>query len=336
MRYIPNQEGRAEAALRAVLPRSVVIVATTRRDGGADLVVGGLAIEARWVGEGRLADIRSILAEANRHPGLVVVARRMSPGARDALSAAAIGWADEAGAAEIALGFLIVSRTGRAEGPPKKVDRWTPSVVAVAEALLCGTRATVNATTAATGLSTGSCIAALRTLTTRGLLRSDVSRGPASARTVIDRQALLQAYATAAQAQAPKLSLRAGVSWRDMVTGVLELGRKWEAAQLAWAATGTVAATVLAPHLTSVNAAEVFVDANTPAALEAAGALCGLRAMEGGRLLLRPFPTMATRQLSRDVEGLRVAPWPRVYVDLQNVGVRGEEAAEHLREVMHG
>jgi hypothetical protein len=121
-----------------------------------------------------------------------------------------------------------------------------------------------------------------------------------------------------------------------MVTGVLELGRKWEAAQLAWAATGTVAATVLAPHLTSVNAAEVFVDANTPAALEAAGALCGLRAMEGGRLLLRPFPTMATRQLSRDVEGLRVAPWPRVYVDLQNVGVRGEEAAEHLREVMHG
>lgn len=29
-------------------------------------------------------------------------------------------------------------------------------------------------------------------------------------------------------------------------------------------------------------------------------------------------------------------PWPRVYVDLPAEGVRGEEAAEHLREVMHG
>lgn len=336
MRYKQNHEGRAEAALRAVLPRSVVIVATTRQDAAADLVVGGLAIEARWVGEGRLADVRSILAEANRHPGLVVVARRMSPGAREALSAAAIGWVDEGGAAEIALGSLIVSRTGRAEGPPKKVDRWTPSVVAVAEALLCGTRATVKTTTEATGLSTGSCIAALRTLTTLGLLRADVSRGPASARTIIDRQALLQAYATAAEAQAPTLALRAGVTWRDTVTGVIELGKRWEAAQLAWAATGTVAAAVLAPHLTSVNAAELFVDASTPAALEAACALAGLRPMEGGRLLLRPFPTMATRQLAREVEGLRVAPWPRVYADLQHVGVRGEEAAEHLREVMHG
>ena len=35
-------------------------------------------------------------------------------------------------------------------------------------------------------------------------------------------------------------------------------------------------------------------------------------------------------------EDMRVAPWPRVYADVKLVGVRGEEAAEHLREVVRG
>jgi hypothetical protein len=39
-------------------------------------------------------------------------------------------------------------------------------------------------------------------------------------------------------------------------------------------------------------------------------------------------------RLAKEMEGLRVAPWPRVYADLLSLGVRGEEAAEHLREVV--
>ena len=332
-----SREGRAEVALRAVLPRSVEVIVEPDgpRDRGVDLVVNGLPIQVKWVGEGRLADLQPVLAERPRRPALVLVARRMSPGAREALSQAAIGWADETGAAEIALGPLVVSRSGRVEHLPKKPAHWTPSVVAVAEAILCGTGTTVTASAAATGLSTGSCITALQTLTQLGFLHSDAPRGRASARTVSDRQALLQAYATAALAEAPKLSLRAGATWRDIVAGVAELGKRWNEGGLAWAATGAVAAAVLAPHLSAVTAAEVFVDASTPATLEAACADGGLRPIEGGRVLLRPFPTAPTRRLVRNVEGLRVAPWPRVYADLQNLGVRGEEAAEHLREVMN-
>jgi hypothetical protein len=58
--------------------------------------------------------------------------------------------------------------------------------------------------------------------------------------------------------------------------------------------------------------------------------------IEGGRLVLRPFPTATSRTQSTVEDGIRVAPWPRVFADVREVGVRGEEAAEHLREVTHG
>jgi hypothetical protein len=93
-----------------------------------------------------------------------------------------------------------------------------------------------------------------------------------------------------------------------------------------------VAAAVLAPYLTSVATAEVYVAADTIAGLEAAAADAGLQPIDGGRLTLRPFPTVTSRRLSSQRERLRLAPWPRVYADLRLVGVRGEEAAEHLRE----
>jgi len=79
----------------------------------------------------------------------------------------------------------------------------------------------------------------------------------------------------------------------------------------------------------------VYVDANGLATLAAAAGTAGLRLLEGGRLQLRPFPTPITRHLSAIVSpGLRSVTWPRAYADLRDTGVRGEEAAEHLREVM--
>jgi len=113
------------------------------------------------------------------------------------------------------------------------------------------------------------------------------------------------------------------------------MGSQWEAAGIAWACTGVVAASVLAPHLTSSGSAEVYVDARTVADLESVATDAGLAPIAGGRLTLRPFPTVSSRRLAKLVVALRVAPWPRVYADLRTIGVRGEEAAEHLRQVMH-
>ncbi len=325
---------RAEEALRAVLPRAAS-VRKASKDVEADLIVGGVPLRLQWAGEGRLGAVRQLLARRGRPD--VVVARVMSAGARDALAEAGVGWVDETGAAEIAVGSVIVSRTGHPPRPPVgKPPRWTPAVLAVAEALLCGTPGTVAATEDATGLSTGSCTNALRTLTDLGLLVAEASRGRGSARRIANFDELLDHYASAATAMRERTGLQIGVTWRDVVEGLAEIGKKWDRQGVAWAATGAVAATALAPYLTSLSTAEVYVDADSVLGLEAVARAAGLRPIEGGRVTLRPFPTVTTRRLASEAEGLRVPPWPRVYADLREAGVRGEEAAEHLREVMGG
>jgi hypothetical protein len=322
---------RAEEAVRAVLPPSTKLHRPSQKS-RADLVIAGVPVEIKWVGEGWLGDVRQLITRDHR-PG-IVVARRMSKGAQEALRDAGIGWVDETGAAEIAIGSIIVSRTGTEPAHAPKPPQWTPSVLAVAEALLCGTRATVTAVKQATTLSTGSCTNALRTLTDLGLLAAEKGRGRGSARRIVDPDRLLADYASAAIALRKPTSLQLAVTWRDPITGIAELGDLLDHDGIAWAATSAAAAGVLAPHLGSVRTGEIYVAAESLVGLHGIAKLAGLRAIEGGRLMLRPFPTVATRQLSSQVEGLRVAPWPRVYADLRISGVRGEEAAEHLREVM--
>jgi len=128
--------------------------------------------------------------------------------------------------------------------------------------------------------------------------------------------------------------VQVGVTWRDPVSGLAKAAEHWDTRGRAWACTGVIAASVLAPHLTSVGGTDVYVDVDTITGLDAVAREAGLEPIEGGRLSLRPFPTVASRTLRTRKHGLSVAPWPRVYADLRLIGVRGEEAAEHLLEVM--
>ena len=321
-------DARAAQALIYVLPRTAQsqIIAS---DGNFSFELGGQQVKVFWIGEGRLRNIHELLS---RHPLPAIVAgRHLSPGAKKLLSDSGIGWVDETGAAEIAVGPVIVCRPGR-PSHPKRLDRWSPSAVCVAEVLLCGNGATVAGTSAETGLSFGSCAHALRFLTDLGLLEADAARGRGSGRRVADRDRLLDAYAQAAhEASERQISITIGVAWQDVVAGVIEVGRSWDEGGISWAATGAVAAAAMAPLLTDIGHAEVYVDVNTAAGLESAAAAAGLRPMPAGRLTLRRFPTRCTGRLARMYDGLRTAPWPRVYADLRRVGVRGEEAAEHLR-----
>ncbi len=331
----PNHatRSRAEQTMLAVLPRTSDL---RRRKGdcAGELLVNGQPLRASWIGEGRLNDVRRLLANDQGRPD-VVVARRLSPGARAALSEAGIGWVDESGAAEIAVGTIVVSRSGVPDTRDRRPKGWTRSVLAVAEAALCDVRATASAMQEETGLSMGSCVNALRVLTDLGLVEADASRGRRSARRVAEPDKLLDAYAAAAESFASYLQLEVGVTWRDLADGVRSVGPRWDSAHVDYAVTGALAADVFAPYLTSVPTAEVYVATETVVGLEAVAASVGLRRVDGGRLVLRPFPTVTTNRLAVEADGLRLAPWPRVYVDLLHAGVRGEDVAEHLEEVVH-
>ena len=144
----------------------------------------------------------------------------------------------------------------------------------------------------------------------------------------------MDAYATAVATSNPETVLSVGVTWREPTEILAEIGRRWDNAGISWAVTGIVAASVLAPYLTTVTSGEVYVGRRTIAELEAIAAAADLEPINGGRLTLRPFPTVTTRLLSVVKNGLSLAQWPRVYADLRISGVRGEEAAEHLRQTI--
>lgn len=324
---------RVEEAIRAVLPPSASLQRFSAEGPEVELVLNGHHLTAFWVREGWLRAIRQVLEAGTPRPD-IVVARTMGPASRSELSEAGVGWVDETGAAEVVVGSVVISRSGT---PRKKsAPRWTRSVLAVAEAVLCDSKATVAGVAEATGLSTGACANALRTLTDLGLLGASSARGRGSARHVIDMDAFLSAYVKESEMLVRPLSLQVGVTWQDAVEGLAGCGRTWDEQGTAWAASGPVAAAVMAPLLTSVRTAFVYVEADTAPRLEAVAAEAGLQPVEGGRLIIAPFPTVTTRTLSTTVDGIRVAPWPRVFADLQTSGVRGEEAAEHLREVVSG
>lgn len=326
---------RLAAALQAVLPPPARFeVLDVIEPGVAAVRIGSQRLVARWVGRGSVRTVSQALALQPKAD--VIVGSELSLGARTAASRASIGWVDESGAAEIAVDAVVVSRTGERRRTPDRPAGWTPAALSVAEAILCGTKATASATAEATGHSISSTAHALSMLTDLGLLEASAARGRHSGRQVVDPGRLLDRYAQAARLLRPAAQLRCGVLWRDPLAELQTLGQRWRQVQVRWAATGSLGAAVLAPYLAEIASGEVYVEAIGEPSLRNAARNAGLEPIEGGRLLLRPFPTGASERLATDVGGISVAPWPRVYADLQEVGVRGEEAAEHLREAMHG
>jgi len=334
----PKQDDRTErrlaAALRAVLPPSVTFKLSTAGDDDATVRLGSRRLAVRWVRRGGLREVREVLR--SRRPPDVIVGSEISLAARAAAAEAGLGWVDESGAAEIAVGNIVVSRSGDRRRAASAPRGWTPAVLGVAEALLCGTAATVSATAEATGHAASSTAHALATLAELGLLEAPAARGRNSGRRLVDPDRLLEEYAQAAPRLRPKAELRCGLLWREPFVALEEIGGRWDQAGVRWAATGAMAASVLAPYLTEVSNGEVYVDATGLPELREVARSAGIEPMAGGRLLLRQFPTAASERLAAEIDGIRVAPWPRVYTDVRELGVRGEEAAEHLREVLRG
>lgn len=328
---------RVVRSLHAVLPRALDFSTALEPPGEPDsksrwdavVHIAGQKVTVEWLTTGTLPAVRKVLA---RHPRPdVLVTPKMSEGAKAAASDAGIGWVEETGAAEIALPFLVVSRTAVAQ-PPTKPKRWRSSHLGVTEALLEGIRPTVSAVTEATGMPVSTVTEALAFLTSEGLLDADAARGRKSARQLNDPAALLDSYASAVETLPPTAEIQVGILPKDPIRDIARIGKVWSNHHVTWAATSAVAAATLAPFATQVAPLVVYVDADTSPQLASIADLGDLSPIRGGRLTLRPFPTKATAKLCRWHDGLSIVPWARCYADLVTTGVRGEEIATNLRE----
>jgi hypothetical protein len=324
---------RALRALEAVLPPGAHVHVVEQIDRDSVVELAGLRLRLRWLTDGRLRQGREALSR-DPMPDLIA-APELSPGARNLARDCGVGWLDETGAAEISIEMLLVSRSVATPPVSDSGSHWRPATLAVCEALLVSSQATVAAVAAHTGLAVSTVVESLKFLDHNGLLEAEAGRGRLSGRRVKDRNALLDAYATAAEQVRPITSLRMGALWRDPIQGVIEAGKRWRAAGTGWAATGALPASVIAPALTELAPIEIYITSRTIGDLRKSAEIGGLREMDGGRILLRPFPTPASDTITNEVvPGLFSVLWPRIYADLRTVGVRGEDAAEHLREEM--
>jgi hypothetical protein len=77
-------------------------------------------------------------------------------------------------------------------------------------------------------------------------------------------------YAAAVSEESPPLSIQVGVTWRDPIATLSEIGEKWDAIGVKWACTKGLAASVLAPFLSEVNSADIYIESRSMVGLEAA------------------------------------------------------------------
>jgi len=297
---------------------------------------GAHRLVVAWAGEGWPADVERVVGADTKVDA--VAARDVSVGAREALEEHNMGWVDEAGRANLSApsGLLLV-RDVQDRPRPQPSAGWSRSSIAVSEAILEGAEPTVDVIQTVTGLSRGATANALSMLEQKGFLHRAARRGPGSARHLGDADALLDEYANAvAAANAKDPPILFHRLWRDTLDALVdELAPALIGLGAGWSTTGSAAAALLAPYLSSVPVIELYVDANTLSNRAAFYDALKLREVDSGhRIHVRPLPNRVTA-LGPVVDGVRCAPLARVYADLAAQGGRRAEAAQHLREVRH-
>jgi hypothetical protein len=293
---------------------------------------------AGWAGEGWPADVERLLILA---PELeVAFGKRFSRGAKEKLSAEHRGWVDESGEANVNLKTgLVIVREGRTPQAASEMSvRWTATMLAAAEAALAGITPTVQAVEKATGMSRGAATNALFRLEKLNLVeRTQGSRGPGSARHIVDPDALLDAYAIAAASlRIKKHVVRVHRLWNDpLLTFETEIARTLDRTASAWAVSGGAASILLAPYLSDVTVVELYVDDDLFANRDQLAGALGGKAVDRGHVIeVRALPTRMS-SMGPILHGIHVALPARVYADLLAAGGRSEEAAQHLRETVN-
>ena len=300
-----------------------------------------VAFDVKWAGEGWPQDVRHAAADvaAPWPADVVLLARRLSPGAIEWLRARGANWADETGQARI-LGpdGLVVIREPQqriAERQTPRPFKWSSSAITTAEAILAHEDRALRATELArlTGWSLAQTANVLAAFDTQGwTAKRGATRGPGASRELTDASGLLAAWSTAVanERRTTRLAHRAS---QDMLGLLLDDLAPALNDTVAWAVSGWAGLELVAPFATTTPSLHIYV-ANTDfaGALSDAIEKAGLREVEGaGRVTFWSTDPRMLR-LTRRSRDIPIASAPRLYADLSMFGARGQDAADHVRE----
>jgi len=299
-----------------------------------------------WAGEGFRRDVSNALTNyadgTPQRSSPVIVVRRMSRGGRELAESAGFNWADESGRARIVAPPGLLVACWYPLTPDRRRGSWSEATAAVAEVLLeeligkndrSAPIPRSNEIVQLSGWSSSQVSRALQIFDEQGwTAKLGPERGPASQREWREPSAALSSWAAWHRGQRAETVSAHGVGSADEA-----IERLRGIAEHAWLLSGWVAADLVAPLATAVNVVTVylapdFYDWHLRAFMQSAE----LREVDHGARIVF---WRAERQLFSHagvVDGLPVVGPVRTYGDLLRLGVRGEDAAEHLREVRIG
>ena len=274
----------------------------------------------------------------DRSPGTtLVVAPELSPGARRLLDERGINWVDETGAASLrGEGLLVhVDRAPISKEPKPQGASWSQIAGLAAEAILAVRPAQI--TTAWIAEHAGCSIArASRILTGWDEEGWTAKQGPARGRgahRVLEHPDAMLGSWTAYVNAMPVERWFAHTTSRDLEDVQTRLANALSGVTFGW--TGWAAAQQLAPLVTQLPVLHVRVDERyarrdlSPHLWNA-----GLTVTDdAGRIELWRTPGRIFGLTTPSPVG-PIVSWPRVYADLERLGGRGDDAAEHLRDVI--
>jgi hypothetical protein len=340
-------ENRLARILALALDGTAVVRADTSGESTGLLVETGsggqVELRAVWAGEGWPDDVRRAAAGvADPWPSdLVLLARRLSPGALEWLRARGANWADEDARARIAgPGGLLVIREPTVRAPERDAARgfsWSASSLSIAELILARPAERLRAAQLARdgGWSTAQAASVLAMFDTQEwTIKRGPARGPGAYREILDADAMLSAWSVAVgqESRDTRIAHRAT---RDVMA--LLAGKLREALEenSSWAVSGWAGLELTAPFTTTVPSVHIYVaDEDFAGPLTAAIGAAGLREVgEGGRVIFwRADPRIL--KLAERKDGVPVVSVPRLYADLASFEARGQDAADNVKALL--
>ena len=266
---------------------------------------------------------------------LVVVAAEMTGKARELLSDAGIGLVDGIGNVRLELPGLVMRIAGTARvHRPAVPARLSGKSCLVAQAMLLATERAwhVSDLSERIGVSAGLVHRVLRRLEAEGVVDTE-GAGPSKTRRLANPAALLDLWAEEHRDRPARRPAFMLAQTTDQMIG--SLCRGLEAAGVDYALTGAAAVARIAPFISNVSVAEVWLESGVDA-LSVCEELGATPVEEGPNVVFLQEQDDGPLAFRTHEDGVWLANVFRLYVDVRRDPRRGREQSDHLRREVIG